>query len=197
MVCVKALQERCLAKEETVTRVKKHNATLMNEQGQYKDAMRTFNKEVKELREKLAEVGSQKQKLQEEMTNLREKAETARTDAIQKFKTSQSFIDSCAEYYGTSFDDCLKQVASAFLELDLSRISMDAPKPVTPAKDVTPDDDVVLESQSSPVADGGVVLAQPAITPLAPVSNTPELTVDADDALLQKSGGTPTDVLDV
>ena len=156
----------------------------MNEQGQYKDAMHTFNKEVKELREKLAEVGSQKQKLQEEVTTLREKAETARTDAIQKFKTSQSFIDSCAEYYGTGFDDCLKQVASAFPELDLSGISMDAPKPVTPAKDVTPDDDVVLESQSSPVADGGVVLAQPAITPLAPVSNTPELTVDADDALL-------------
>ena len=42
-----------------VTCVRKHNATLMNEQGQYKDAMRTFNKEVKELREKLVEAGSQ------------------------------------------------------------------------------------------------------------------------------------------
>ena len=30
----------------------------MNEQGQYKDVMRTFNKEVKELREKLVEAGS-------------------------------------------------------------------------------------------------------------------------------------------
>ena len=88
-------------------------------------------------------------------------------------------------------------MALAFPELDLSGISMDAPKPVTPARDVTPDDDVVLKSQPSPVADGGVVLAQPAITPLAPVSNTPEPIVDADDALLQKSGGTPADVLDV
>ena len=70
MVRVKALQECCLAREETVTHVKKHNATLMNEQGQYKDAMRTFNKEVKELKEKLAEVGSQKQKLQEEVAAL-------------------------------------------------------------------------------------------------------------------------------
>ena len=42
----------------------------MNKQGQYKDAMRTFNKEVKELKEKLAEVGSQKQKLQEEVAAL-------------------------------------------------------------------------------------------------------------------------------
>ena len=42
----------------------------MNEEGQYKEAMHTFNKEVKELREKLAEVGFQKQKLQEEVTAL-------------------------------------------------------------------------------------------------------------------------------
>ena len=96
-----------------------------------------FNKEVKELREKLAETGSQKQKLQEEVTALREKVETAGTDAIQKFKTSQSFIDSYADYYSTGFDDCLKQVALAFPELELSGISMDAPEPLTPARDVT------------------------------------------------------------
>ena len=132
------------------------------------------------------------------MTALQEKAETAGTDAVQKFKTSQSFIDSCADYYGTGFDDCLKQVVSAFPELDLSGISMDAPKPVKPARDVaTEDDDVILESQHSPLVNGGVVLAQPTVTPPAPVSKTPELTVDADSALLQKSGETPTDVLDI
>ena len=129
---------------------------------------------------------------------MREKAETVKTDAIQKFKTSQSFIDSCADYYGTGFDDCLKQVASTFPELDLSGISMDVLELVTPARDVaTEDDDVILESQPSPLADGGVVPAQPAVTPPAPVSKTPKLTVDADTALLQKSGGTPADVLDV
>ena len=91
---------------------------------------------------------------------MQEKAETAGTDAVQKFKTSQSFIDSCADYYGTGFDDCLKQVVSAFPELDLSGISMDAPEPVTPTRDVTTeDDDVVLESQPSPVVDSSVVRA--------------------------------------
>ena len=170
----------------------------MNEQGQYKNAMRTFNKEVKELREKLAKAGSEKQKLHEEVTALQEKAETAGADAVQKFKTSQSFIDSCADYYGTGFDDCLKQVALTFPELDLSGISMDAPEPVTPARDVaTEDDDIVLGSQPSPLADGGVVLAQPAVTPPAPVSKTLELNVDAEGALLQKGGETPADVLDV
>ena len=47
------------------------------------------------------------------------------------------------------------------------------------------------------MADGGVVLAQPAVTPPALVSKTLELTVDANDALLQKGGETPVDVLDM
>ena len=72
----------------TITRVRKHNATLMNKQGQYKDVMRMFNKEMKELREKLVEVGSQRQKLQKEVTALQEKAKAAGTNAVQKFKTS-------------------------------------------------------------------------------------------------------------
>ena len=80
----------------------------MNEQGQYKEAMCTFNKEVKELKEKLVEAGSQKQKFQEEVTALQEKVEMVETDVVQKFKTLQSFIDSYADYYGTGFDDCLK-----------------------------------------------------------------------------------------
>ena len=67
-----------------------------------------------------------------------------------------------------------------------------------PARDVTTDaDDGVLESQPSPKFDGDVVLAQLAITPPALVSKTPELTVNVDGAFLQKSGGTPADVLDV
>ena len=75
---------------------------------------------------------------------------------------------------------------------------MDGLEPVTPARDVaTEDDDVILESQPSPLADGGVVLAQPAVSPPAFVSKTPEPTVDTNDALLQNGGETPADVLDV
>ena len=59
------------------------------------------------------------------MTALREKVEMAGTDNVQEFKASQLFIDSCTDYYGTGFDDCLKQVASVFPELDLSGITMD------------------------------------------------------------------------
>ena len=153
--------------------------------------MRTFSQEVKELKEKLEEANRQKQKLQEEVTALREKVETAGTDAVQKFKTSQLFIDACVDYYGTGFNDFLKQVVSAFPELDLSEISMDAPEPVTPARNVvTDDDDGTPKSQLPPKADGNVVLAQRAINPPpAPVSKTFVVTVDADDPQPQKDGG--------
>ena len=87
-------------------------------------------------------------------------------------------------------------MASTFPELDLSGISMDAPEPVTPTRDVATDNDVVLESQPSPLVDSSVVLAQLAITLPVPVSKTLEPTVDADDALLQSSG-IPAYVLDV
>ena len=75
-------------------------------------------------------------------------------------------------------------MALAFPELDLFGISMDAPEPVMPTRDVATDDDVVLESQPLPLADGDVVLAQLAVTPPVPVSNTPEPIVDVDGTLL-------------
>ena len=65
----------------------------------------------------------------------------------------QSFIDSCVEYYGTGFDDCLKQVALAFPELDLSGITMDD------------GDDGSLEHSLAPEDDSVVVLAQPVANP--------------------------------
>ena len=70
--------------------------------------------------------------------------------------------------------DCLKQVASAFPELDLSGISMDTLEPATLARNVVADDDDgIPKSQPSPKVDNGVVLAQPTITPPTPISKTP------------------------
>ena len=177
LVHVKALQDHCVAKEGVVTRVRKHNTNLTNEQGQYKDAVRMQNQELKEVREKLTEANRQNEKLKEEVTDLGQRVQMARTDAIRDFKASQSFIDSCAEYYGNGFDDCLKQVASAFPELDLSGITMDD------------GDDGSLEPSLAPENDGVVVLAQPAANP-PPASNTPVAIVDVEN---EKANGTPAD----
>ena len=170
-----------------VGRVRKHNANLMSEQGQYKEVVCTLNTKLKEVKGKLEEAKRQKQKLQEEVTTLHEKVEIVGTDAVQKFKTLQLFIDSCADYYDTGFDDCLKQVVSAFPELDLSEITMDALEPTTPIRNVvTDDDDSSPKSQLPPKDDGIVVLAQPAANPPAPVSKPSVVTVDVDDPRSQK-----------
>ena len=98
---VKALHDCCVVKEGVVTRVRKHNTNLLNQQTQYKEAVRILNQELQEVKEKLTEVSCQNDKLQEEVTALGEKLQTAGADAIRHFKASQSFIDSCAGYYGT------------------------------------------------------------------------------------------------
>ena len=112
------------------------------------------------------------------MTDLGQRLQTAGAGAVRHFKAMQSFIDSCVEYYGIGFDDCLKQVTSAFLELDLSRITMD--------------DGDDGSSQPSPTleSDGVVVLAQPAANPSPPASNTPAVIVNVED---QQADGNPAD----
>ena len=95
---MKALQDRSVAQERVIARLRKHNGTLTDEQKQYKKALRTLNKEVKEvkeLREKLEEEDCQKKKEQEakamvekELTTLLVQAETARADVVKEFKAS-------------------------------------------------------------------------------------------------------------
>lgn len=92
----------------------------------------------------MEEADRHKEKLQEEVTDLGKRVETAGADAVRDFKASQLFIDSCAEYYDTGFDDCLKQVASAFPELDLSGITMDDEGDGSPEPNLSPEDDGVV-----------------------------------------------------
>ena len=63
--------------------------------------------------------------------------ETAKADTVQEFRASQSFVDSCAKYYGDGFKDCFKQVKSIYPHLDLSKVSIDDPLSSTPAGDTT------------------------------------------------------------
>ena len=85
---VTALQDCCIAKEGVVAHVRRHNAHLIEEQGQYKEAFHTLNKELKEIREKLVEAGRQSEKLKGEMTVLEQRLQTAGADAVCDFKAS-------------------------------------------------------------------------------------------------------------
>ena len=122
--------------------------------------------------------------------------EKAGANVVQEFKVLQSYINSCADYYGTEFDDCLKQVVSAFLELDLSGITMDDPEPTTPVGDAVDESDSTPETNPPPKADGAVVLAQPATNP-PPVSasNPTVVLVDVENPHSKKDDGNPTDAL--
>ena len=103
------------------------------------------------------------------MTNLGQRVQMAGADAVQDFKVTQSFIDSCAKYDGTWFDDYLKQVASVFPKLDLSGITMDD------------GDNNSSEPNLTIQSDGVIVLAQPAANPPTPTSNTPAVIVDVEN----------------
>ena len=112
-------------------------------------------------------------------------------DAIAEFKASQSFINSCAEYYGIGFDNCLKQVASSFPDLDLFGITMDEPEPMMPIGDVAVDKgDNSLGSNLPPKDDGTVVLAQPATNPPYVFASNPlVIPVDVENPQSQKDDG--------
>ena len=187
LVRVKALQDQCVAKEGVVARVRRHNSNLMDQQAQYKEVVRLLNADLKDVKEKLGEVGHQQKKLEEELSSLRAQVETAGTDAVQKFKTTQSFIDSCADYYGTGFDDCLKQVASVYPELDLFGITMDVSVPMTLIGDTVVDKDDEPFNLDLLLNDAGVVLAQPAV-------NTPTESLDKAQIAKDKADGVSKDV---
>ena len=150
---------------------------------QYKEVVRLLNADLKDVREKLGEAGHQQKKLEEELSSLRAQVETVGTDAVQKFKTTQSFIDSCADYYGTGFDDCLKQVASVYPELDLSGITMDASVLMTPAGDTVADKDDEPLNLDFLLNDAGVILAQPAVTTPAESSDKAQIAKDKADGV--------------
>ena len=98
----------------------KHIKNLTDGQDQYKDALHTLNREVKELEEE----GRQRKKDQEaketaekELTALLGQVEMAKANAVKEFKESPAFIDSGPEYYGVGYKDFLKQVKSNYLYL--------------------------------------------------------------------------------
>ena len=187
---MKALQDKGIAKERVITRLHKRIKNLTDGQEQYKGAFWTLNQEVKELR--LEEEGCQKKKeqkakeaMEKELTALLSQVEMAKADIVKEFKASQTFIDSCAEYYGVGFKDCLKKVKSIYPHLDLSKVSIDDPFLSTPAGDtVLEKSDDFSESEVDP-KDDSVILAQPTVDQLVIPLNPSANPLNAEDPLTQ------------
>lgn len=95
LVCMKALQDKCIAEEGVITRLRKQNETLTNEQVQYKGALRTLNEEVTTLKGKMTEETNLRKKAEEVKTSMEKKlkaflrqVEKARANAVMEFKAS-------------------------------------------------------------------------------------------------------------
>lgn len=154
-----------------ISRLRKRQETQNKEQEQYKEAVHTLNKKLTTVTKKLKQESNIQEKAQKdkdsletELTTLREQIEKAKADAVVDFKASKSFIDACAVYYGDGFDDCLEQVRSVYLNLDLSKVTVDDPLLMTLAGGDTIDeetDDSTHAEQGS--KDDGMVLAQLAL----------------------------------
>ena len=182
---MKALWDRSVAQEGVISHLGKRNENLTNEQDQYKDALRTLNKEVTELNEKLKEEGCQKEKEQEAKVTLEKRlmallgqVEAARVDAIIEFTVSQPFISAYTIYYGDGIEDCLKHVKFVYLYLDLSKVTMDDSLPSTLAGDIVFEEtDDFTELERDPKNDG-VIFAQHAVektvTPSIPSTEAPQ-----------------------
>ena len=101
--------------------------------------------------------------------------EAAKVDVVKEFKDSQTFVDSCAEYYGVGFEDYVKQVKSNYPDLDLAKVSMDAPMPTTPVGDAVPEETDDSTESNQDTQDDNIILAQPPlnppIVPLTPSAN--------------------------
>lgn len=129
--------------------------------------------------------------MEKELAALLGQVETAKADAVKEFRVSQTFVDSCAEYCGGGFEDCLKQVKSIYPHLDFSKVSMDDPLPSTPTGDTTlEENDDFTESEANP-EDDSVILAQPTmdkpIIPLTMLANT----TNAEDPPTQEAQDLP------
>ena len=118
---MKALQDRCFVEEGVIHRLRKCQEIQNKEMDQYKEAIRTLNKELTVVTVKLKlesilrdKAQKTKENLEVELTSIYGQVEMAKADAITEFKASQPFIDACAIYYGDRFEDFLKQVRSVY-----------------------------------------------------------------------------------
>ena len=118
---MKALQDRCFVEEGVIHRLRKCQEIQNKEMNQYKEAIRTLNKELTVVTVKLKlesilrdKAQKTKENLEVELTSIYGQVEMAKADAITEFKASQPFIDACATYYGDRFEDFLKQVRSVY-----------------------------------------------------------------------------------
>ena len=141
-----------------------------------------MNAKLKEESHLQREAEKLKASLATELFTLRDRMDKAKADVVEEFRASQTFTDACSVYCGDGFEDCLEQVRSAYLDPDLSKITLDDLVPTTTRGDETVNeesDDSVHTGEQGPKDDGVV------ITQLVPVGTIAPLVPSAEDPSAQ------------
>ena len=132
MVQIRALQDRRVANEKVIYWFRKCQEIENKERDQYKEAVWILNMELTAKLALLEKETRRREELEKMTTNLtielaalQEQIKKAKVDIVAVFRTSQPYFDECGVYYGDGFDDCLKQVAAFYLDLDLSQVVLD------------------------------------------------------------------------
>lgn len=132
------IKDQCVANEGVICRFCKCQEIENIKRDQYKEAVRTLNKELTNTQAKLKEESHLREEVEKAKTNLtmqlaalHEQKDKAKVDTVEEFRVFQPFYDTCDTYYNDRFNDCLKQVGATYLNLDLSQIVIDDTVPPT------------------------------------------------------------------
>lgn len=105
MVRMKALQDKCKAKEGVICRYCKHQEYKTKERDQYKEVVHILNVELMEKSATLehethhyAELSKPNTNLTMELGALCEQTNRAKADTVVRFQTSQPYYDECGGY---------------------------------------------------------------------------------------------------
>ena len=174
---MKGLMGRCLNHETTLDRIRMKVRSTEDEQAKLKVWKFVQEKKLALSEEARGELEKQMELLKQvledkekEISDTKDWLYQVKDEAIPEYCDSDALLAELGGSFVESFDDCLRQVKTSFLELDLSHVTIDAPAQTSvqlvhsestdelfvddaPVDDPRGDGETATESQIKPVMD--------------------------------------------
>ena len=128
---MKGLIDWCLNREAALEHVRAKAEQTEDELGQLHKWKSTMEKKFdlsektrKELEQRTEEAGKALKAKDEEIKDLKEKLRQAKEDAVSEYRDSEALLKELGGSFLQGFDDALRQLKKAYLDLDLSMINV-------------------------------------------------------------------------
>ena len=129
---MKRLMERCLKNEvalECVRSKAEHTEDELNQLRSWKITMEKkfelSERERKELEQSMGEAKTALEGKEKEIKNLKDGLRQAKEVAVREYRDSDALLSELGDSFLQEFDDALRQVKKAYLDLDVSNIKME------------------------------------------------------------------------